>query len=340
MRILTRTFARILTASLLLASASFADTVTLRDGRMVVGSFLGGDARSIRVAVGDRVETFLLSDVANLSFDSPPPSSAARPSEPTPRVFRPDNAPASPSVSPDTSSDTNYDRPRLLRRQPAATPATPPAPAAPATPATPLASSYPPPSTPVATEQTNPAYSTPPASTSTPPSAAEQVIPAGAVLTIRMVDSVDSDKDYVGEKYRASLDEPALDANGNMLVPRGADVVVKLVDDQQSGKIEGHTVLTLDLVSLNINGRDVEINTSNVSQQSSSRGARSGKVIGGATALGAIIGAVAGGGKGAAIGAASGAGAGTAAQVMTKGQRVRIPSETKLSFTLQQPVRF
>ena len=165
-------------------------------------------------------------------------------------------------------------------------------------------------------------------------------IPAGAVLTIRMVDPVDSKTDFVGEKYRASLDADVLDANGKLLVPRGADVVVKLVDDQQSGKIEGRTVLTLDLASVSINGRDVEIETSNVSQQSSSRGARSGKVIGGATALGAIVGAIAGGGKGAAIGAASGAGAGTAAEVMTKGQRVKIPSETKLAFTLQQPVRF
>jgi hypothetical protein len=52
-----------------------------------------------------------------------------------------------------------------------------------------------------------------------------------------------------------------------------------------------------------------------------------------------VIGAIAGGGKGAAIGAVSGAGAGTAVQVMTKGQRVRIPSETRLTFTLQQAVR-
>ncbi len=155
-----------------------------------------------------------------------------------------------------------------------------------------------------------------------------------------MVDAVDSEKDYVGQKYRASLDEPLMDNAGNTMVPRGADVVVKLVDDQQSGKIEGRTVLTLDLVSLNINGRDVEIDTSNVTEQSGSRGARSGKVIGGTTALGAIIGAVAGGGKGAAIGAVSGAGVGTAAEVMTKGQRVRIPSESRLSFTLQQPVRY
>ena len=74
-------------------------------------------------------------------------------------------------------------------------------------------------------------------------------------------------------------------------------------------------------------------------QQSGSRRARSGKVIGGTAVLGAIIGAIAGGGKGAAIGLGAGAGAGTAVQVATKGQRVRIPSETRLTFTLQQPVR-
>ena len=164
-------------------------------------------------------------------------------------------------------------------------------------------------------------------------------IAARTVLTIRMVDSVDSERDRVGQTFKASLDEPVTDSAGNTLVPRGADVVVKLVDDQQSGKIEGKTILTLDIVSLRINGRDVDVDTTSITQESASRTARSGKVIGGTAALGAIIGAIAGGGKGAAIGAGAGAGAGTAAQVATKGQRVRIPSETRLTFTLQQPVR-
>jgi hypothetical protein len=88
-----------------------------------------------------------------------------------------------------------------------------------------------------------------------------------------------------------------------------------------------------------VNGRRVDVDTTAVTEQSSSRGARSGKVIGGTAVLGAIIGGIAGGGKGAAIGLGAGAGAGTAAQVATKGQRVRIPSETRLTFTLQQPVR-
>jgi len=165
------------------------------------------------------------------------------------------------------------------------------------------------------------------------------MIPSGTVLTIRMVDSVDSERDEVGKTFQASLDEPVLDPSGRTLVPRGADVTVKLVDDVQSGKIQGRTILTLDIQSLRVDGREIDVDTVAITEQSSSRTARSGKVIGGTAALGAIIGAIAGGGKGAAIGAGAGAGVGTAAQVATKGQRVRIPSETRQTFTLQQPVR-
>ena len=54
---------------------------------------------------------------------------------------------------------------------------------------------------------------------------------------------------------------------------------------------------------------------------------------------GSIIGALAGGGKGAAIGAGTGAGVGAASEIITKGDQVKIPSETLLDFTLQQSVR-
>jgi hypothetical protein len=125
----------------------------------------------------------------------------------------------------------------------------------------------------------------------------------------------------------------------DQVISRGADVIVKLVDDKQAGKISGRTVLTLDLVSVIVNGRTIDVNTEAVSRESTSRTGKSEKVIGGGAALGAIIGALAGGGKGAAIGAVTGAGAGTAVQVATKGERVKIPSETRLTFTLEYPVR-
>jgi hypothetical protein len=47
---------------------------------------------------------------------------------------------------------------------------------------------------------------------------------------------------------------------------------------------------------------------------------------------------IAGGGKGAAQGAAAGAGAGTAIQVLTNGEKVQVPAESRLEFTLAAPL--
>jgi hypothetical protein len=163
-------------------------------------------------------------------------------------------------------------------------------------------------------------------------------LPAGTSLVIRMIDGVDSERNSVGQTFAASLEQPIV-IDGQTVIPRGADVLVKLVDAKESGKFAGRTTLTLDLMSLKVNGRMVDVNTETVTEQSSSRGARTAKVAGGTAALGTIIGAIAGGGKGAAIGLGAGAAAGAGAEILTKGQRVKIPSETRLTFVLENAVR-
>jgi hypothetical protein len=160
---------------------------------------------------------------------------------------------------------------------------------------------------------------------------------AGTSFVVRMIDSVDSERNRVGQTFRASMDQPVY-VNGQQVIPRGTEVVVNLVDSKESGKIAGRSSLTLNLVSVRINGRMVDINTQSVTQTSGSRGARTAKMGVGGAGLGAAIGAIAGGGKGAAIGAGAGAGAGVGAEVLTKGQRVRIPSETRVTFILDVPV--
>jgi outer membrane lipoprotein SlyB len=70
----------------------------------------------------------------------------------------------------------------------------------------------------------------------------------------------------------------------------------------------------------------------------SSRGKRTAETVGGGAAIGALIGAIAGGGKGAAIGAGVGAAGGGTVQAVTKGQQIKIPSETRLDFRLENPV--
>src|SRR5438552_2608177 len=66
---------------LILATATLgsADTLYTKDGRIVAGTYLGGTARQVRMEVGDRVESFDLTDVSKIEFQS------AAASEPTPR---------------------------------------------------------------------------------------------------------------------------------------------------------------------------------------------------------------------------------------------------------------
>lgn len=176
-----------------------------------------------------------------------------------------------------------------------------------------------------------------PAPRENPGNLANMEIPAGTQVVVRLIDAVDSKMDHLGQTYRASVEQPVV-INGQTLIPRGSDAVAVLSDDQRSGRIQGKTVLTIALRSVSVNGQTYDLATSNVSKSSGSRTTRSGEVIGGTAALGAIIGALAGGGRGAAIGAVSGGAVGTAAQVATSGERVKIPSETSLTFALQNPL--
>ncbi|HXT86415.1 MAG TPA: hypothetical protein VN745_05265 [Verrucomicrobiae bacterium] len=160
------------------------------------------------------------------------------------------------------------------------------------------------------------------------------IVPAGTTISIRMIDSVDSSTNQIGDQFHASL-ESDLMVNNLVIATKGSDVYGKLEQVQSAGSIKGQSQLQLGLTGIRINGAIVPIATGDYEVAGASRGKQSAERIGGVAALGAVIGAIAGGGKGAAIGAGAGAGVGTAVQVATKGQQVRVPSETVLDFKLQ-----
>jgi hypothetical protein len=170
-----------------------------------------------------------------------------------------------------------------------------------------------------------------------PAPGSEITIPAGESLLVRMIDGVDSSKNHVGDVFHASLETDLM--IGNTVVARkGTDVYGRLSNAEKSGTFTGKSELQLELTRLVIDGRDYPVVSSDYSVKGKSQGASTAKKVGGVAAAGAIIGAIAGGGKGAAIGAAAGGAAGAGVQVLTKGQQVRVPSETLLEFRLQQPV--
>src|SRR5512145_1217544 len=59
---------RMMTLLAVTLSLAFADRLTLRDGREVEGTYLGGDARQVRMAVGDKIESYRVSEIASLQF--------------------------------------------------------------------------------------------------------------------------------------------------------------------------------------------------------------------------------------------------------------------------------
>lgn len=163
-------------------------------------------------------------------------------------------------------------------------------------------------------------------------------VPSGTRIMVRTVDAIDSDRNQVGDRFQASLEQPLVIDNV-VVVPNGADVYGRLTQASEAGRIQGRSQLKLELTGLVVNGQTIPLFTGEYSLSGSSRGATTAKRVGTGAAVGAVIGAIAGGGKGAAIGAGVGAGAGTAVQVMTKGEQVHVPSETLLEFVLQQEVR-
>lgn len=169
-------------------------------------------------------------------------------------------------------------------------------------------------------------------------SGASRTATSGTEIVVRTIDPIDSDKNSVGDTFRATLEEP-ISVNGEVVAEKGADVRIKLVDERESGKFRGRAELTIAAVALMVKGQEIRLITTSVQEASGSRGARTAKSAAAVGAVGAIIGAIAGGGKGAAIGAGAGAATGAGAQAVMKGQKVKVASETVLTFTLKEPVR-
>lgn len=267
----------------LLAVSASADTLQLKDGAVVQGTFLDGNQSYITFVSNGQTKQYNLNQIISITFTGshgapsaqPPMSSAPPPVAPSTN----DNSGASAPNAPNTTNDMGG--------------------------------------------ADNTATTT-------------VTVPAGTTILVRMIDSVDSDTNHVGDRFRASLEQDLV-LNGTVVAQRGTDVYGRLAEAKEAGRIQGKSQLKLELTDLLIGNRLQPIMTGDYEVSGSSRGANTAKKVGGGAALGAIIGAIAGGGKGAAIGAGVGAGAGTAVQVLTKGEQVHVPSETLLDFRITQP---
>jgi len=288
---------------LLLAGAASADTLELKDGRVLQGRFLGGTQAVMRFEWNGEVRTFSVNDIVALTFTTvyhdqngaPPASPPAQDNSAPPPAAQDNSAPATPADPPNANAPEAPPPPATPPAPPSTTP--PPAPTAPGSPIT---------------------------------------LPVGQTLLVRMIDGVDSKKNNVGDVFHASL-ETDLTLNGVLVARRGADVYGKLAYAQEAGHFSGSSELELELTRMVVDGADYPLVSDDYTLKGKGRGGDTAKKVGGGAVLGAIIGGIAGGGAGAAIGAGVGSAAGAGVQVLTRGKEVKVPSETLLEFKLQQP---
>lgn len=247
--------------------------------------------------------------INNLQVAAPPPAETAQATPPAAEETKPSPAPAPKPRRheprrrslPSSSSDTS-------QAAPMAAMAPPPAPVS-------VVPSTPPP----------------------PPPPKRVTIPSGTTLAVRLVDTIDSETSQQGQTFHATLDTP-LAVDGDVVIPSGYDVEGHLVEVKSAGKFAGQSVVALQLDRISSGGKYYSLQTDQYRRQGSSRGKNTAAKVGTGAGIGAIIGAIAGGGKGAAIGAAAGGGLGGGVQAATKGQQIKLPSETVLNFTLQAPL--
>ena len=161
------------------------------------------------------------------------------------------------------------------------------------------------------------------------------VIPAGVRIPVRLDQTIDVRIPSDGRIFTGSVAEDVLSPSGTVMIPRGAKAELIV---QNLGEREG----TIDLESVEFSGKRYMVDTEKyeLSRRSGlGENSRTAKYVGGGALFGTLLGAIAGGGKGAAIGAAAGAAAGAGTQVLTKGDAVRVPAESVLTFRLDVPLR-
>ena len=230
-------------------NTGYADTLTLRNGQKVDGTYVGGTTRQINFADRNgKTLTLAVGEIAGMTFSAPPP---------------------------------------------------------------------------------------PPPPPKAAPQGAAVTVPAGTMISVRLIDAIAVDAAKAGQTFRGSVDDPIM-LGGNTVIPRGADVVLQATAVNQAGRFKGSDEISLKVNAISFAGKRFDVVTDAVTQKGGGEGKKTARRTLGVAGLGAAIGGIAGGGDGAAVGAAVGAGVGVAASA--GGQHLTIPSESRLQFRLAAAV--
>ena len=162
-------------------------------------------------------------------------------------------------------------------------------------------------------------------------------VPESTSIHVTLDQALASNRSRPGDHFDATVAEP-ISVQDKVVIPQGARVEGIVVDARESGRLRGRARLQLALHAIELDGKRYEIRTNASHRVGGNHKKRNLAWIGGGGGGGVLIGALAAGGKGALIGGPIGAGAGTAVAYFTGKRDIHLPAETRLTFTLAEPV--
>ncbi len=174
----------------------------------------------------------------------------------------------------------------------------------------------------------DPAQPGPSESVTAPDEHQRVLLPAGTVISVRIADRVDSNHLHSGDLLTGIV-YPSFTYNDRVLIPRGTEAHIRMVEDKKGGHLHGKAEVELELSSLVMNGRQLEVESDDYHKQ---QGVMAAKVKAAAPAS-----------AGAGVNAASGTDPGSAASpviAIFRAAKVDLPPDTRVKFTLTAPFTF
>jgi hypothetical protein len=168
-------------------------------------------------------------------------------------------------------------------------------------------------------------------------------IAAGTSINLASNSRVCTNTNKAGDRFTARVTAPVSGSNG-ATIPAGATATVEVVSLKRSENANDPIVMTLRVVSLQVNGRQVPVSSdvtyAQVDRERTTTKTKDAQKV----ATGAVIGAIAGqilgkDTKSTVIGAATGAAAGTAVAMGTANYDGCIPDGGRITIALSSPVQ-
>ena len=238
------------------------------------------------------------------------------------------------SVRPESSPASN--RATTAPRRSAAPPATAVEPAVPSAVAPPPASDPPSRAEAPAPAPVEPLTSEPPPPA--PPAIEELVIPAAAVMGLRIDTPVSSETARIEDRVEARVTRD-LSVDGRTAIAAGTRVIGAVTQVEKGGKVKDRSRLGVRFHTLVLaDGTELPLRTEPILREGDSPAGESGRKIGGAAVGGAILGAIMGGKKGAIVGGATGAAGGTAVVMAGDRNAATLPIGSVVTVRLAAPL--